>query len=122
MKFVKHIPAFLLGALFLFGGVSYLANLAPQPPMTGDPETFMKLFGGSGYMTTIKVLEVICAILIFIPKTRALGLILLAPIVVNILLFELHLAKQPGIGVALVLVNALAIYLVKDKYASILAD
>jgi putative oxidoreductase len=120
MKIVKQIPAILLGAMFVFGGAAFLFKFAPEQPMTGDPETFMKLFGGTGYMTTIKVFELLFGILVLIPKTRALGLILLAPIVVNILLFELHIAKAPGIGVALVVVNALAIYLNKEKYSSIL--
>jgi hypothetical protein len=40
---------------------------------------------------------------------------------VNILLFEVHLAKEPGIGVVLVVVTALAIYLNKEKYSSILS-
>ncbi len=121
MKIAKQIPAYLLGALFVFGGAAYLFKFFPEQSMTGDSETFMKLFGGSGYMTTVKVCELLFGILILIPKTRALGLILLAPIVVNILLFELLIAKAPGIGVALVLVNALAIYLNKEKYSSILS-
>ena len=121
MNILKQIPAYLLGALFVFGGVSYLFKLAPEQPMTGDPETFMKLFGSTGYMTTIKVCELLFGILVLIPKTRALGLLLLAPIVANILLFELHIAKQPGIGVALVVVLALAIYFNKEKYSSVLA-
>jgi putative oxidoreductase len=122
MKIAKQIPAFLLGALFIFGGASHLFKFGPPPPpMTGDPETFMKLFMSTGYMDVIKICELLFGILVFIPKTRALGLILLAPIVVNILIFELHIAKAPGIGVALVVVNALAIYLNKEKYSSILA-
>ena len=121
MNILKQIPAYLLGALFIFGGASYLFKFAPPEPMTGDPETFMKLFGSTGYMTTIKVCELLFGILVLIPKTRALGLLLLAPIVANILLFELHIAKQPGIGVALVVVLALAIYFNKEKYSSVLA-
>lgn len=89
--------------------------------MTGDPATFMSLFGASGYMTTIKVCELLFGIMVLIPKTRALGLLLLAPIVVNILLFELHIAHAPGIGVALTAVTAIAIYFDKEKYSSILA-
>ncbi len=121
MNVVKQIPAYLLGALFVFGGAAFLFKLAPEEPMTGNPETFMKLFGSTGYMTTIKVCELLFGILVLIPKTRALGLLLLAPIVANILLFELHIAKQPGIGVALVVVLALAMYFNKEKYSSILA-
>lgn len=119
MNIVKQIPAYLLGALFIFGGASYLFKFAPEQPMTGDAETFMKLFASTGYMTVIKICELLFGILVLIPKTRALGLILIAPIVVNILIFELHIAKAPGIGVALVVVNALAIYLIKEKYSSI---
>jgi putative oxidoreductase len=122
MKIAKQIPAFLLGAMFIFAGASHLFKFGPTPPpMTGDPATFMTLFSSTGYMTVIKIFELLFGILVLIPKTRALGLILLAPIVVNILIFELHIAKQPGIGVALVVVNALAIYLNKEKYSSILS-
>ena len=121
MNIVKQIPAYLLGALFIFGGVTYLFKFAPEQPMTGDSATFMKLFGGSGYMTIIKMCELFFGILVLIPKTRALGLILLAPIIVNIFLFELFIAKAPGIGMALIVVNALAIYLIKEKYSSIIS-
>ena len=121
MNIIKQIPAYLLGALFVFGGVVYLFKFAPEEPTTGNPEIFMKLFGGSGYMTIIKMCELFFGLLVLIPKTRALGLILLAPIVVNILLFDLYIARTPGIGIALVVVNALAIYLIKEKYSSIIS-
>jgi putative oxidoreductase len=121
MKIVKQIPAYLLAALFIFGGASYLFKFAPEQPLTGNALKFMELFGSTGYMTTIKVCELVFGILVLIPKTRAFGLILLAPIAVNILLFELHLTGAPGIGIACVVLTALAIYFVKEKYASILA-
>ncbi len=122
MQIAKQIPAYLLGAMFIFGGATHLFHFGPTPPpMSGDAETFMKLFGSTGYMTVIKICELLFGILVLIPKTRALGLILLAPIVVNILIFELHIAKAPGIGVALVVVTALAMYFNKEKYSSILS-
>jgi hypothetical protein len=121
MQIAKHIPAYLLGALFLFAGANHFLHLTPMPPMTGDPATFMALMGGSGYMDIVKVLEVLIGILLIVPKTRALALILIAPIVVNILLFEVCIAKAPGIGVALVLVTAVGIYLNREKYTSIMA-
>jgi putative oxidoreductase len=122
MKIVKQIPAILLGAMFIYGGATHLFHFGPTPPpMTGDADTFMKLFGSTGYMTTIKVCELLFGILVLIPKTRALGLLLLAPIVVNILLFELHISNDPKIGVILAVVTAIAIYLNKEKYASILS-
>ncbi len=121
MQIVKNIPAYLLGALFFVFGVAYFLHLMPTPVMTGDPATYMTLMGGSGYMDIVKVLEVLIGILLIVPKTRALALILIAPIVVNILLYEVCIAKAPGIGVALVLITALGIYLNREKYASIMA-
>jgi putative oxidoreductase len=121
MKIAKQIPAILLGLVFVGFGIPYLLKLMPTPEMQGDMATFMSLFGSSGYMTVIKVLEVIIGLLLFLPKTRALGLLLIAPITVNILLFELCIAKAPGIGIALVLVNAIGIYLNREKYWGILS-
>ncbi len=57
MKILTQVPAYLLGILFVFGGAAYLFHLVPEEPLTGDSQTFMALFAGSGYMTTIKVLE-----------------------------------------------------------------
>jgi putative oxidoreductase len=121
MKIVKQIPAFLLAFLFLFGGLNHFFNFVPNPPMTGEPLAFMELFGKSGYMTVIKICEVLFGLLLLIPKTRALGYILIAPIAVNILIFELHIAHAPGIGIALVALTALGIYFNKEKYMGILS-
>lgn len=120
MKILTQIPAYLLGLLFIWGGAAYLFHFMPEQPMTGDSAVFMKLFGDTGYMTVIKICELVCGVILLIPKTRALGFILLAPIVLNILIFELHIAHAPGIGVALVVLNAIGLYLNKEKYIGIL--
>jgi putative oxidoreductase len=121
MKIAKQIPAYLLAFVFVVFGSNHFLNFMPMPPMSGDPATYMSVMGPTGYMTTIKICEVVFGLLLIFPKTRALGLLLIAPIVVNILLFELHIAKAPGIGVVLVLLVALGIYFNKEKYSSILA-
>jgi putative oxidoreductase len=121
MKIAKHIPAYLLAFVFVVFGVMFFLKLMPTPAMTGDQLSFMTLFGGSGYMTFIKVLEVAFGVLLIFPKTRAMGLLLILPIVVNILCFELFIAKQPGIGVALLIINVVGIYFNREKYQGILA-
>jgi putative oxidoreductase len=121
MKIVKHIPAYLLAFVFIVFGANFFLHFIPMPAMTGDTLTFMTLFGGSGYMTFVKVLEIVFGVLLVLPKTRALGLLLMLPIVVNILCFEVFIAKQPGIGVALLIINAVGIYFNREKYQSILA-
>lgn len=119
MKITKQIPALLLALVFLVFGANFFLKFIPMPAMSGDQLSFMTLFGGSGYMTFIKVLEIAFAVLLIFPKTRALGLLLMLPIVVNIVCFEVFIAKQPGLGVALLLVNILGIFFNKEKYKSI---
>jgi putative oxidoreductase len=121
MKYLKLVPAILIGVMFLFAGLSYFfSELPPQTDANGI--AFMKLFGETGYMTVIKIVELVSAVLILVPRTRALGLLISAPVVVNIFLFEMCLSHQPGPGVALLILNAIAIFLQKDKYLGILAE
>jgi putative oxidoreductase len=120
MKVAKHIPAYLLAIVFIVFGANFFINFMPMPPLTGDTLTFMNLFGGSGYMALIKILEIGFGVLLILSKTRALGLLLVLPIVVNILCFEVFIAKQPGIGIALLIINIIGIYFNREKYKGII--
>lgn len=121
MNIVKQIPAYLLALVYVGAGLAFFFGSMPEQPMNEAQKSFMQLFGGSGWMTFIKVCEVLFGALLILPKTRALALLLIAPISVNILAFELFIAKQPGIGIALVALNAIAIFINRDKYSSILS-
>jgi len=96
MKTASHIAAGLLGLAFTAFGLMVLLKLGPTPPAPpeGTPAGhFMAAFGPTGYMTFIKVLEVLGGILVAIPRTRNLGLLILGPIVVNILAFHILILK-----------------------------
>lgn len=121
MKILQQIPVYLLALVYLVFGANYFLHFIPMPPPTADNAgTFAGLLFSTGYLAVVKVLEVAIAILLIVPKTRALALLLIAPISVNILLFEVFIAKQPGIGILLVLINAFAIYQHKEKYLGII--
>lgn len=96
---MKHIPTvagILLGLLFIMASVTFLFKLGPTPPAApeGTPVAhFMAAFGTTGYMTFIKVLELLGGILVAIPKTRNWGLLVLGPIIINILAFHLFVGK-----------------------------
>lgn len=120
MKIAIQIPAFIIGLLFVASGIMFFLHM-PMPPMEGDAGTFATILYKSGYLTFVKVLEVLFGLALLVKPTRALGQILIAPIIVNIFLFEVFLAHKPGIGVALIILNALAIYLSKEKYLGIIA-
>jgi hypothetical protein len=119
MKMVKGIPVYLLGLVYLVFGSNYFLQFIPMPPIGGTAETFMGILFTTKFLLVVKILEVLLAIAILIPKTRALGLILIAPITVNILLFELLIAVKPGIGILLVVLNLIAIIQLKEKYLGI---
>ena len=120
MKIIKNSPTFLLALIYFVFGLNYFFHFIPMPPMEGDAGSFMGLLFSANFLLLVKVIEIIGAILLVWPKTRALALLLIAPISINILLFELLFAHQPGIGIFLVLANALAIVQNKEKYRSIL--
>lgn len=120
MKLLKHVPAALLAFLFLFGGLNFFFHFVPDPVLTGKQLDFMVLFGGSGYMTVIKVLEVIGGLLILFPSHRAKAVLILGPIAVNILLFEIYIAGAIGIGAVVVLLVLAQAFIDQDKFKALL--
>jgi hypothetical protein len=58
---------------------------------------FQAAFGPTGYLTFVKVLEVIGGALVMIPRTRNLGLLVLGPILVNILAYHAFVMKGQGL-------------------------
>ena len=120
MNFIKHIPAAVLAFLFLLGGLSFFLPLLPVPAMTGNSLTFFNLLGTTGYMAIVKILEIIGGALIILPTKRALATVILAPISVNIFLFEVFMIGTPGIGVVLVALIGILIYQEKQKFMALL--
>ncbi len=55
----------------------------------------MAAFGPTGYMTFVKILELLGGLLVIVPKTRNFGLLILGPILVNILAFHVFIEKEP---------------------------
>ncbi|TDU70652.1 hypothetical protein EI77_02700 [Prosthecobacter fusiformis] len=99
MKIASLIAGGLLGLLFIMSGVVVLLNLveAPPPPEGSAAASFMAAFAPTGYLTFVKVLEVIGGLLVLIPRTRNLGLLVLGPIIVNILAFHTFVTQGEGL-------------------------
>jgi putative oxidoreductase len=119
MKFNKHFPAAILAFLFLFGGLSFFFPLVPVPPMTGNSLTFFNLLGTTDYMVVVKILEIIGGALIILPRKRALATLILAPISVNIFLFEICMIGTPGISILLIALIGLVVYQEKQKFMAL---
>ena len=99
MKYAPTIAGVLLGLLFIASAVVVLFNLVQMPPPPdGTPAAlFMGAFVPTGYLTFVKVLELLGGILVAIPRTRNFGLLILGPILVNILAFHVFIMKGVGL-------------------------
>jgi hypothetical protein len=113
MKYLPTIAGALLGLLFVMSAVVVLFNLVQMPEKMPENATkFMELFAPTGYMTFVKVLELIGGILVAIPRTRNFGLLVLGPILVNILAYHGFILKGEGLfNPMLLIIVALALYL-----------
>jgi putative oxidoreductase len=110
----------LFGLLFINGGLNKFFNYMPVPE--DMPENMVRLMTAimtiSWLMPLIATVELIGGILFIIPKFRALGAIVILPVMVGIML--IHIIDAPsGLPVALVLlaINLWVIYENRAKYA-----
>jgi len=100
----------LLGLIFFVFGLNFFLNFIPPHPMPAAAGAFAGALFASGYLfVVLKVVEVASGLLLLAGIFVPLALALLAPIVVNIVLFHAFLAPS-GLPLAL-LVLALEIFL-----------
>lgn len=114
MKYLPVIAGVLLGLVFILSAVVVLFGLVPVPPMPeGKPVAmWMGAFVPTGYMTFVKVLELLGGVLVAVPRTRNLGLLVLGPILVNILAFHVFITRGEGLfSPMLVVIVLLTLYL-----------
>lgn len=90
----------LLGLAFIVFGLNYFLNFIPMPPPEKGtpPAMFLGAMAGSGYFAFVKILEIAGGLLVAIPKTRNLGLLVLGPIIVNILAFNIFFTNGAGLA------------------------
>ncbi len=119
MKIATTVITYLVGLVYLVFGSNYFINFIPMPPMEGDTGAYMGLLFNSKYLLFVKLLEIIGAILLVANFKRALGVLILLPITVNILMFEVLIAKQPGLGILLLILNLFLVYANREKLKGI---
>src|SRR5580658_9073530 len=121
-RFAPSAARLLLGLVFVVFGLNGFLQFLPMPPAPDKAMAFMGALAASGYMfPLIKVVEVIGGALLLSNRFVPLALALVAPNVVNIVLFHTVLAPA-GLPVALV-VLALEVFMAwsyRDAYASML--
>ena len=112
-KKVTLIAGALLGLVFVVFGLNFFLHFIPIPPLPeGSPAAaFMGAAYTTGFLTFVKVLEILGGVLVAIPKTRNLGLLLLGPIIVNILAFHIIIVGAGLFDPVIILITLLAAFL-----------
>lgn len=95
MKIAALIARYLLGLIFLVFGLNGFLHFIPMPPPANPVAgQFMGALFVSHYLVPVFLLQVIPAILLLINRFVPLALTLLAPIIVNIVLFHALMAPE----------------------------
>ncbi len=116
---ILNVLSFLLGLMMLNGGLNKLFQYIPTPDnlpaeLAKDNAALMEI---AWLMPLIAVAEILGGLLIILPKTRALGALVLFPVMVGI--FLTHAVVEPsGLPIALILWAVLGwiIYENRAKY------
>ena len=123
MKIINLILTYLVAAVFLVLGVYsyFFPFMKMPPPPTPEAGMFMGAMFPTKYLLVVKIFELIGGLMLALNFRRALGWAILLPIVINIVLYELLLAHQPGMGVALLIINLyMILYVHREKFRPLL--
>ncbi|MEO6582758.1 MAG: DoxX family protein [Ferruginibacter sp.] len=118
-KKILFVVSLLFGLMFINAGLNKFFNYIPVPKDL--PEGLIKVMGAfmeiKWLLPLIAVAEIVGGILVIIPKSRALGAIIIFPVMVGILLT--HIINAPsGLPLAIVLfvINLWIIIENREKY------
>lgn len=120
MNKVSLISRYLLGLLFLIFGLNGFFQFLPMPPPPESVMDFMKGIMSTGYfMPVLKGTEVFVSILLLTGLAAPVGLVILAPITIQILLFHGFLTpgiQNLGLPLVILVLHLLSAYQYKDLY------
>ena len=112
-----------MGLLFINGGLNKIFKYIPTPDdLPENLRLLNEAFESIGWlMPLVAVVELAGGILFAIPKTRALGAIVLFPVMTGILLVHIFNAPE-GLPMAIILmaINSYIIFENRDRYMAML--
>src|ERR1700750_502818 len=92
MRIASIIARYLAGLIFLVMGLNGFLHFIPFPPPTGVAGQFMGALYVSHYLWVIFAFQVVAAVLLLANRYVPLAVAVLAPVIVNILVFHLLVA------------------------------
>jgi len=125
MKYVKFIVCLLFGLMFINAGLDKFFHYNPVPK---PDEAMQKIYAAfaelSWLMPLVGAVEVVGGLLFIFPKTRALGAIVILPVMVGIVLHNfLKYPTTMGITISLILlvINLWILIDNREKYAALIS-
>lgn len=113
---ILFVLCLLFGLMFINAGLNKFFNYMPPPK--DMPEDTMKMFTAfmqiTWLMPLIAVAEIVGGVLFIFKKTRALGAVVICPVMAGILLTHLTVAPE-GLPIALVLFAILVWVMIENK-------
>jgi putative oxidoreductase len=100
MRTVSVIARYLAGVIFLVMGLNGFMNFIPLPPPGGIAGQFMGALYVSHYLWVIFAFQLIAGVLLLVNRYLPLAAAVLAPVIVNILVFHASMAPS-GLPMAL---------------------
>jgi len=101
MKITALIARYLLGFIFLVFGLNGFLHFIRSALPSGTAGQFVGALVASNYLVVVFLLQLVSAILLLVNRHVPLALTLLAPIIVNILMFHVLMAPS-GLAPAIV--------------------
>lgn len=124
MKIIKLIICLLFGLMFINAGLNKFLDYMPMEKPTPEQmelfAAFEKIFW---LMPLVSAVEIVGGLLFIFPKTRALGAIVILPVMVGIVIHVFTMDKSPmGMSIAgvLFLINLWMLIDNKEKYKALL--
>src|SRR5258705_11136138 len=94
MRTVSSIAQYLAGVIFLVFGLNGFLNFIPLPPPGGIAGQFMGVLYASHYLWVIFAFQIFAGVLLLINRYVPLAVAVLAPLIVNILVFHALMAPS----------------------------
>jgi putative oxidoreductase len=101
MTVVSTLARILLGLLFTVFGLNGFLHFIPMAAVPGLAGQYLAALAQSHYLTVVFALQLVSGVLLLVGRFVPLALTLLAPVIVNILLFHIFLAPA-GLPMALI--------------------
>ena len=120
---ILNVLSIVFGLLLLNGGLSKLFNYMPVPDnlpeaLVKDNVAFMEI---AWLMPLVAIAEILGGILVIFRRTRALGILIVFPVMVGVLLIHLFV-DQTNLAIAVVIwaIMLWIIYENREKYLGLL--